>query len=265
MPCDRVNIDQALSSIIEEEAESALQRKAALLQGEVLDMTNRLLPHTFSAKFQVVPRLVDPVGSSPADTSLTPISMTYQADSVSRTLHRSQGDLKYVFVAMKRSAPQHTVATRSLDSTKPTIDIDMDEIKFRASIVDTQVLNYVKHIKWNWDLIGDLVEGPLKNSKRLSEAITGTKFLKRLLSFYRPFKYRFSDTPSTKLNQRYVRVGVSLMRTLLHTSEGIAYLSESKFLRQLGECLAQLDRVCLSFAPLALLKNADQYVPRRAA
>ncbi|KAL8924438.1 MAG: hypothetical protein Q9208_004046 [Pyrenodesmia sp. 3 TL-2023] len=235
-------LHQALTTIIQDESESALQRKAALLQGEVLELTNRLLPQTFSAKFQVVPKLVDPVGFLPADSSLTPISMTYQIDSVSRTLQRSQGDVKHVYLSMKRSTPQHTAAPRSIDSTRPKVDVDMDELRFRAAIVETQVLNHVKHFKWNWDLIEDLVEGPLKNPKRLNEAITGTKFLKRLLSFYRPFKYRFSDIPSTKLNQRYVRVGVSLMKTLLQNNEGIAELSESKFLRQLGECLAQLDR-----------------------
>lgn len=234
---------QALSSMIEEEAESALRRKAALLQGETLDMANRLLPFSFSANFQVVPKLVDPVGLVPADASLAQISMIYQVDSVSRTLHRSQADTKSVLNSTKQLMQPPSVASRLTDSTKPKADIDMDDIKFRAAVVETQILNYVNYIKWNWDLIEDLVEGPLKNPKRLSEAITGTKFLKRLLTFYRPFKYRFSDTPNTKPNQRYVRVGVSLMKTLLQNSEGIAYLSENKFLRQLGECLAQLDRV----------------------
>lgn len=206
-------------------------------------MTNRLLPYTFSAKFQVVPKLVDPVGLRPADTSLTQIGMVYQIDSVSRTLYRSQTDAKHPSPLTQQPKQQHASSGRGVNSTKPAADIDMDEIKFRAAIVETQILNHVKHLKWDWDLIEELVEGPLKNPKRLSEAINGTKFLKRLLGFYRPFKYRFSDTPSTKPNQRYVRVGVSLMKTLLQNSEGIAYLSESKFLRQLGECLAQLDRV----------------------
>ncbi|KAL8971770.1 MAG: hypothetical protein Q9197_003104 [Variospora fuerteventurae] len=235
-------LHQALSNLIQGEAESALQRKAALLQGEVLEMANRLLPYSFSAKFQVVPRLVLPIGLLPADTPLTQINMVYQVDSVSRTLHRSQGDINHALTFMKRSKQHHTVPSHSFDTTKLKVDIDMDEIRFRAAVAETQVLNHIKHIKWNWDLIEDLVEGPLKNPKRLSEAISGTKFLKRLLGFYRPFKYRFSDTPSTKMNQRYVRTGVSLMKTLLQNGEGITYLSESKFLRQLGECLAQLDR-----------------------
>ncbi|KAL9009230.1 MAG: hypothetical protein Q9173_005721 [Seirophora scorigena] len=252
-------LHQALSNIIQEEPESALQRKAALLQGEVLQMANRLLPYSFSAKFQVVPRLVIPIGLLPTDTPLTQINMVYQVDSVSRTLHRSQGDTRYASAIMKRSKPHHTVPTHSLDSTKLKVDIDMDEIRFRAAVAETQILNHIKHIKWNWDLIEDLVEGPLKNPRRLSEAISGTKFLKRLLGFYRPFKYRFSDTPSTKMNQRYLRIGVSLMKTLLQNSEGIAYLSESKFLRQLGECLAQLDRTS------GLTSNSPLFSPWRTS
>ncbi|KAL8835699.1 MAG: hypothetical protein Q9170_003201 [Blastenia crenularia] len=239
-------LHEALFSMIQDEAESALRRKATLLQGEVLDMTNRLLPLIFSSSFQVLPRLVDPVGLTSLDTSLAQVTMTYQVDSVSRTLHRSQAATKPFFEPTKQPKQQ------SSNPARPKADIDMDEIKFRAAVVDTQILNHVKYIKWNWDLIEELVEGPLKNPKRLSEAVTGTKFLKRLLSFYRPFKYRFSNAPNTKPNQRYVRVGVSLMKTLLLNNEGIAYVSESKFLRQLGECLAQLDRTSglTSSAPL---------------
>ncbi|KAL9004961.1 MAG: hypothetical protein Q9188_002242 [Gyalolechia gomerana] len=245
-------LHEALASMIREEAESALRRKAALLQGEVLDMTYRLLPFTFSADFQAVPKLVGPVGSVPVDTSLTQVSIIYQVDSVSRTLHRSQGATKSSFDSAWYFKQQSFSTSRAIDFTKPKADFEMDEIRFRAAIVETQILNHVKYVKWNWDLIEDLVEGPLKNPRRLSEAITGTKFLKRLLGFYRPFKYRFSDMPSTKLNQRYVRVGVSLMKALLQNNEGIIYLSESKFLRQLGECLAQLDRTSglTSSAPL---------------
>lgn len=231
--------------MIRDEADSALRRKAALLQGEVLDMTNRLLPFTYSADFQAVPKFVGPVGFVPIETSLAQVGIIYQVDSVSRTLHRSQGATKSSLDTVRNFKQQSTTASRTIESTKIKADTEMDEIRFRAAIVETQILNHVKYVKWNWDLIEDLVEGPLKNPRRLNEAITGTKFLKRLLGFYRPFKYRFSDMPNTKLNQRYVQVGVSLMKALLQNNEGIVYLSESKFLRQLGECLAQLDRVCL--------------------
>ena len=34
------------------------------------------------------------------------------------------------------------------------------------------------------------------------------------------------------------------MRALLQNPEGVRYLAENKLLRQIAECLAQLDRVC---------------------
>ncbi|KAL8677998.1 MAG: hypothetical protein Q9186_005628 [Xanthomendoza sp. 1 TL-2023] len=249
-------LTQALSKVVQEEdAESALRRKATLLLGEMLNMANRLLPQRFSANLQVLPMLLEGVGFKAANTSLSQTSMTYQIDSVSRTLYRSQAASTHAFDAITRPKQQTMATSRGFDSMKQQVDYDMDEIKFRAAVVDTQILNHANFLKWDWNLIEELVEGPLKNPKRLSEAMTGTKFLKRLLGFYRPFKYRFSDTLNTKLNQRYVRVGVSLMKTLLQSNEGIAYLWDSKFLRQLGECLSQLDRTSGFFADAPLFSN----------
>ncbi|KAL8929396.1 MAG: hypothetical protein Q9172_000447 [Xanthocarpia lactea] len=239
--------------IQEEEADSALRRKATLLHGEMLNMANRLLPQKYSSTLQVLSRLVVADDFQTANTPLYHISMTYQIDSVSRTLYRSQVASKHPFDTTAQYQQQHT--SRVFHSTKQQADYDMDEIKFRAAIVDTQILSHANFLKWDWNLIEELIDGPLKNPKRLNEAITGTKFLKRLLGFYRPFKYRFSGTLNTKLNQRYVRVGVSLMKSLLQSNEGIAYLWDSKFLRQLGECLSQIDRTSGFFADEPLFSN----------
>ncbi|KAL8728335.1 MAG: hypothetical protein Q9166_005478 [cf. Caloplaca sp. 2 TL-2023] len=235
-------LPQALSNLIQkEEAGSALRKKAVLLHGEMLSMANRLLPQSFSASIQVLPQLLEVSGFEIANTSLSQTSMTYQIDSAfDSTMHLKQ---------------QHSATSSAIGSTKQQVDYDMDEIKFRAAIVDTQILSHANFLKWDWNLIEELIEGPLKNPKRLGEAITGTKFLKRLLGFYRPFKCRFSETPNTKHNQRYVRVGVSLMKTLLQSNEGIAYLWDSKFLRQLAECLSQIDRTSGFIADEPLFSN----------
>ncbi|KAL8790793.1 MAG: hypothetical protein Q9213_000417 [Squamulea squamosa] len=245
-------LPRVLANLIqEEEAESALRRKAILLHGEMLNMANRLLPQKYSASLQRLSQLVVADDGQPPETSLHQVSMTYQIDSVSRTLHRSQAASKHPFDATMPSKTN----SRVFHSTKHQVDYDMDEIRFRAAIADTQILSHANFLKWDWHLIEELIDGPLKNPKRLNEAITGTKFLKRLLGFYRPFKYRFSATLNTKLNQRYVRAGVSLMKTLLRSNEGIAYLWDSKFLRQLGECLSQIDRTSGFFADEPLFSN----------
>lgn len=131
----------------------------------------------------------------------------------------------------------------SVEQGKDKLSPAMDETQFRNSILETNVLGTVNFLKWKWDLIHRIVEGPLTNPKRLDEAIKGSKFVKRLVGFYRPFKYRFAMVPNTKPNQRYVRTGCALMRTLVQSPEGTKYLAENKFLRQVAECLAQVDRM----------------------
>jgi CDP-diglyceride synthetase len=81
------------------------------------------------------------------------------------------------------------------------------------------------------------------NGKRLDEAIKASKFIKRIMSFYRPFKDKFAEVRITRPNQKYVKVGCALMHTLLQTAEGVRYLADNKLLRQVAECLAQCDPV----------------------
>ncbi len=171
-----------------------------------------------------------------------PTTTINQIDRVNRTLQRSSATAKGAQRVSGR--PQELgKSARQADIVKPKLDVDIDELQFRSLLLQTQVLTTVNYLKWKWDLIHDLIEGPLLNPKRLEEAIKATKFLKRLIGFYRPFKYRFSDIRNTKPNQRYVRTGCALVKTLLQNTEGIVCLSESKLLRELAECLAQLDKV----------------------
>lgn len=56
--------------------------------------------------------------------------------------------------------------------------------------------NQAKHYtNWKWDLISDIVEGPFSNPNLVIYAIQKTKFVKRLLSFFRPSKQLFSHIP----------------------------------------------------------------------
>ena len=171
--------------------------------------------------------------------------MIYQIDRVARTIHRSSVSTKSQQSSMTAGGIARKSDSNSAWSNDPSnnrMSVDMDELRFRSILLETQVLTTANYLKWRWDLINDLIDGPLTNSKRLEESIKASKFMKRLVGFYRPFKYRFCEIRNTKPNQRYVRTGCALMKALLKTSEGITYLSEGKLLRQLAECLAQLDR-----------------------
>lgn len=243
----KIYCSQALSDLIEDTSDTALKRKATLLLGEVLKLANHSMTgNTASQDLHVMPSLLVPTTREEAEDYPHATGMIYQIDSINRTLHRS-GLVPRMQPAGSTGAQEHTTSSKTSDFAKPKLSIDMDDLQFRSLVLETQVLGTVNYLKWRWDLINDLIEGPLLNPKRLEEAIKASKFLKRLIGFYRPWKYRFSDAKNTKPNQRYVRTGCALIKTLLQNPEGIAYLSESKTLRQLAECLAQLDRVCPIF------------------
>ena len=192
-----------------------------------------------SAGLQVMPGLLSLTTLPEPEEGQSAAGMVYQIDSVNRTLNRSRPATK----TQSTPSQYHESATdiRTNGSATPRLNVEMDELQFRALILESQVLASSNYLKWKWDLISDIIEGPLLHPKRLDEAIKNTKFMKRLIAFYRPFKHRFADVRNTKPNQRYVRVGCALTKALLQNPEGISYLAESKLLRQLAECIAQLD------------------------
>ena len=219
-----------------------LKRKGTLLLSEVLKLADRCLPSA-NASFQVLPPLLVESIDGGIDDGPLATAVIYQIDSVNRTLQRSGLTTKAQQSHQSRSRnPGPRNARRSSEPTKSKLSVDIDELQFRALLLETQILTTTNYLKWKWDLISDLIDGPLLNPKRLEDSIKGSKFMKRLTGFYRPFKYRFSEARNTKPNQRYVRAGCALVKTLLQNAEGRVYLSETKLLGQLAECLAQLDR-----------------------
>ncbi|KAF2191339.1 hypothetical protein K469DRAFT_622909 [Zopfia rhizophila CBS 207.26] len=219
----------------------ALKRKTTLLLGEVLKMANELLPPSWSASLQVLPQLLQSAANFKTEDRFVAIGTIYQVDSVNRTLYRSGPTTLHTSKA--NTGSDSNASTRQTDQSKAQAAMQMDEAQFRTLMVDTQVLNTVNFTKWRWDLIQNIIDGPLLNAKRLDEAIKATKFVHRLLGFYRPFKYRFSEIKNTKPNQRYVRSGCALIHSLLQNPEGVRYLSDNKFIRQLAECLSHFDRM----------------------
>ena len=231
-----------MSDLTDDEEDVTINRKTTLLLSEVLKLVDHALPRSLSASLQTLPMVMRSnfKGMANGDSRISS-NRAFQIDSVNKTLERTEGALKSGPATALLAKDSRN--SKAASSSKTKLSIDMDEIQFRSLLVETQVVSSANYLKWKWELINGIIEGPLQNPKRLEEA-KSTKFLKRLIGFYRPFKYRFSDARNTKPNQRYVRTGCALMKGLLKTSEGVQYLVENKLLRQLAECLAQLDRVC---------------------
>ena len=219
----------------------ALKRKASLLIAEVLRMASELLPSSWSQGLQSMPGLFDAALRFDSEERFHALATVYQVDSINRTLYRSISGQSGSAQGSHGAEDGAGAAARARATSKTQTNATMDETTFRQRMLDTGTLGSVNYQKWDWDLIQELIDGPMVNPQRLSEAMKNVKFVHRLLGFLRPFKFRFSDAPNTKFNQRYVRMACGLIKCLLQHNEGLQYLANSKVVPQIAECLAQLD------------------------
>ena len=221
-------------------APPTFKRKATLLTEEVLGLTSKLLPASESKDLLLLPDLFITAARFGDEARFTSTNIIYQISSISRTLFHTavtpSGLPPSSMLALEEKQQQHAKQQNQAVANH-------DEGSFRNLLVDTGVLASGNPTKWNWELMMKLIDGPLQNGKRLEEAMKASKFMKRLISFYRPFKHKFSETKNTRATQKYVKAGAALVHALLQSTEGCRFLADSKLLRQLAECLAQFDRV----------------------
>ena len=243
---------ESLAYTLQTEKSPGTKRKAILLMGEALDLANNALPSTWTQTLQVLPTIFSTASRIGSDDRFDATSLIYQIDSVNRTLYRTEHKNRLQAL----TSETHNVITplrRTSDLQKDSLTPQIEEPVFRALLQETQVMVTPNFRKWKWELIQKLIDGPLQNGQRMEQAMKQGKFIKRLIGFYRPFKYRFSELRDTRQHrQRYVSTGCSLLKTLLQSAEGVKYLAENKLLRQIAECLAQVDRLSglTSAAPL---------------
>ncbi|KZT18431.1 hypothetical protein NEOLEDRAFT_1125374 [Neolentinus lepideus HHB14362 ss-1] len=236
----------ALTSMFEESTTgSNLSRKATLLMAEVLQLANKLLPLSQAAKIQSIPRVFDLASDYGRGEHRIIGSLALSAlDSFNRNAARL-----HPTASIKNSRPRANSGEdavrrgqRQVEQVKIKIGMQMDDRTFQATLLETQVMLTKDHTKWNFDTLQDLIEGPLLNPKRLEEAIKGSRFIRRLMSFFHPFSHRFSDMPRIKANQRWVKLGCTVLTTLLASPDGKRYLeTEDDFLKQIVKSFAQLD------------------------
>ncbi|KAK3724154.1 hypothetical protein LTR37_001278 [Vermiconidia calcicola] len=219
-----------------------LKRKTSLLIAEVLRMASELLPASWSQGLQAMPGLFEAAIRFDNEGRFHALATVYQVDSINRTLYRST-EGQSTSAQSTAMVSEDSGAARARAASKTQTSATMDAAQFKLKMTDSGVLNGVNYLKWDWNLIQELIEGPMVNPQRFLEALKQEKFIHRLLGFLRPFKLRFSQAANTKPNQRYVRTACSLIQCMMQHSEGFAYLSTSKLVPQLAECLAQLDPV----------------------
>ncbi|KAK2612195.1 hypothetical protein QQS21_001771 [Conoideocrella luteorostrata] len=236
----KADLLSSLLQIAQTEEDPMLKRKSTLLIGEVLKLASRLLPPSWSAELQLLPELFSAAAEFGNEDHFVASGIVYQISSVSRTLYRSAPS-ESMAGALPSSNSMRILGRLDDQPKLSNATIAFDDATFRQLLIDTGVLNSSNYIKWNWEVIAKVIDGPLQTGKRLDEAVKASKFMKRLMSFYRPFKYKFAEVQNTKNTQKYIKAGCALVHSLLQSSEGIGFLADSKLLRQIAECLAQCD------------------------
>ncbi|KAF8645235.1 hypothetical protein AX16_008062 [Volvariella volvacea WC 439] len=236
----------ALTMIFQETTTgSSLSRKATLLLSEMLQLANRVLPLEVAARLQTVPELF----SMAADFSngVNRIVGTAAMSGID-SLNRNRMRLDAPAIA-KNSRPRANSAEdvlrrgqRQVEQARYKLNMQMEDKTYQTMISETQLMVTKDYTKWNVELLQELVDGPLLHHRRMEEALKVNRFIRRLMGFFYPFSHRFSDLPRYKSNTKWVKLGCSLLTTLLSTTDGVRYLStEDQFLMQITRCFAQLD------------------------
>ncbi|CCL99718.1 uncharacterized protein FIBRA_01740 [Fibroporia radiculosa] len=237
----------ALTCMLEENpVGSNLSRKATLLMAEVLQTANRVLPLSIAAHVQSLCRVFSLASNyHSGEHRIVGTSALLSIDSFNRHQARIQptnstekGDTRPRSNSIEDAVRR---GQRQVEQAKMKLAMQMDDKTFQANLLDSQVMLHKDQTKWNFDVLQDLIEGPLLNPKRLEEAIRVTRYMRKLMSFFHPFSHRFSDLPNTPSNKRWVKLGCILLNALMTCTEGVRFLSEDDLLNQIVKSFAQLD------------------------
>lgn len=139
-----------MSEVIETTEDPTKRRKATLLLAEILKLADYYLPASGSANLQLLPDLfaeADEMG----EQGVVAGRIIYQIDSVNRTLQRSglASKTQVSSASAMVSAPRnHDLNGVSGEAAKARMSVDMDELRFRSILLETQVLTTANYLKW---------------------------------------------------------------------------------------------------------------------
>ncbi|KAL6935734.1 hypothetical protein ACO0OL_001912 [Hanseniaspora opuntiae] len=112
----------------------------------------------------------------------------------------------------------------------------VDDASFRNLIERTGVLQFKNYAQWDWPLLLVICRGMLKTNRRIDDLNRNTKFIRRMIVFFRPYRFRFSGIPivDVKNPDLIVDVGCSFFRALCETESGLKIFKDDlKFFPQI--------------------------------
>eukprot|EP00743_Colponemidia_sp_Colp-15_P007761 GILK01008403.1.p1 GENE.GILK01008403.1~~GILK01008403.1.p1 ORF type:complete len:1354 (+),score=260.34 GILK01008403.1:95-4156(+) len=198
---------------------------------EIMALSADLLPNSPNLRLHAVPALVNAAAcfdSSGLTSRVRASSMLSELNELTGSLtpwkparhDLSDAEMRLIveFAVFSNNGYNHSQDVM-LHVLKTHMDSQMDELHFQALLKQCNVLVTKDHTKWDWDIIADIIEGPLTNPLRLGDALK-TKFVKRVLGFYTPSKRAFTELDWAPENFHYVRTGCRLLQVLVKQHEG---------------------------------------------
>ncbi|KAI9907033.1 hypothetical protein PsorP6_003890 [Peronosclerospora sorghi] len=153
----------------------------------------------------------------------------------------TQRGTKYAMAQLKDSLTSRELMVLEL---KQSLDAQMDDSTFKDMLHNrSRVLTDKNYKNWNWDIISEMLEGPLTNPQRLSEAMK-TKFFKRLSGFFRcdqGNKGYFSNLYWIPDHVPYLRPACQMYTLLLNHPEGLLFLKTDRRGQLLTEISSALE------------------------
>ncbi|BGP56841.1 hypothetical protein JCM8202v2_004472 [Rhodotorula sphaerocarpa] len=239
-------LPDALSALATDPQDPSTAAKVSQLIALVLDVAGRVLPPHHAMRIQALPKLVALALSFDTSEQRRFASTTLLSVDDSRRWQRNAREVPDYAAAKRAALPQRAKQSAAalreqIEQSRRAAASQIDDMAFRNLLLQSEVLSTRSDIPWRCDILLELVDGPLRDPKRLEETTRATKFMSRLLGFFHPFSLRYSDMPRSTSNAQWTRLGCALLETLLDSAEGRDYLAEDQLLRQIAESLFQID------------------------
>eukprot|EP00127_Corallochytrium_limacisporum_P000250 Clim_evm18s8 gene=Clim_evmTU18s8 len=221
---------------------TALGERALLLCRRLLQLATFVLPASVNMKLQTMPRLVTIAAS--ADANIYKRSRANVAvgllDRIEQQVkftntgnvpgggrrsvgenkpHRAEGSI----VNLGRGSVRREISVDaaglerhlalSKHTTNEAVDLlseNMDDSYFQLLLKESGLLN--KELLpplWNWELIHDMIIGPMRNVRRFEDA-TVQRCLRKLVAFFKPIGGYLADS-KTDPNNIYFKTGIALI------------------------------------------------------
>ncbi|XP_067106175.1 rapamycin-insensitive companion of mTOR-like [Osmerus mordax] len=204
--------------------------RATILLGELLHMTNTILPHSHSHHLHCLPTLMNMAASFDiaqekrlrASGAVNHLKRFHE-----RKKRRPKPHSLYLDHIVRKAAASQHCREQHFRPQRDIYIIKDAEDSLLTHLRDSHILNHKENLDWNWVLIGTILKWP-NVSLRSNKDEHMHKFVRRLLYFYKPSSKLYSSLELDHPKARQLTVvGCQFIEFLQESDEeGQGYLEE---------------------------------------